>query len=64
MTDFEKIFELVNKLDKEQFEVTTYGPYKDGTIFLGAYKAKNETEINFIFDEKRELIDIWIENYA
>ena len=64
MTDFDKIFEVIKTLDKEQFEVTTYGPYDDGTIFLGAYRVKDETEINFIFDEERKLTDIWVETYA
>lgn len=63
MTDFNKIFEVIKTLDKEQFGVTIYGPYDDGTTFLGAYRVKDDTEIHFIFNEKGKLTDIWVETY-
>lgn len=63
MTDFEKIFEVVKTLDKEQFQVTTYGPYDDGSTFLGTYRIKDRIETHFIFDKKGKLTDIWTETF-
>lgn len=63
MTDFDKIFEVVKTLDKEQFDITQYGPYDDGTTFLGVYRKKDEIETNFIFNKEKKLIDIWTETY-
>lgn len=55
MTDRDIIFGVVNKLDKEKFEVNTFFSLNDVEV----YRRKSETEINFEFDEEGNLIDIW-----
>lgn len=59
MTDFEKIFGVVNKLDRKYFDVNRYTNSSTGGAFLEVYRIKNDTEINFEFNEKGTLIDIW-----
>ena len=56
MTDRDIILGVVNKLDKEKFEVNTFFSFNDVEV----YRRKSETEINFEFDEEGNLVDIWV----
>lgn len=59
MTGFEKIFEVVKKLDKEQFDVTTINKYSDGGMYIEVRWTRGEREINFEFDRNGDLVDIF-----
>ena len=56
MTDRDIIFGVVNKLNKEQFDVITFVSLNEVEV----YRRKSETEINFEFDEEGNLTDIWV----
>lgn len=59
MTDFEKILEVVNKLDKERFGVDTIKKCISGGAYIEVRRKEGRAEINFEFDEEGNLEDIW-----
>lgn len=59
MTDFKKIFEVINKLNREQFDIKIAYKRVNKGAYLDVYGKETETEIKFEFDEEGNLTDIW-----